>query len=194
MCENSIYWFFCDVGHLHNVWLQITIQKRENFFSSSQVCLNTQNMILLTLRVIETHTYLTFKMTLNVNQKLKIWNWYPIVKYKFTQLFLRPINFIETVTPTTVIESQRVILNVSGSNILLRFVSEKEKHLEHNSNMKDNMKNIYFQILIWNQQKIHFCKIWAKNFLPPPPYSHIQKHSEEYFYRKRNFQTFLNLF
>ena len=134
MCENSIYWFFCDVGHLHNVWLQITIQKRENFFSSSQVCLKTQNMILLTLRVIETHTYFTFKMTLNLNQKLKIWSWYPIVKYKFTQLFLRPINFIETVTPTTVIESQRVILNVSGSNTLLRFVSEKEKHLEHKSN------------------------------------------------------------
>ena len=53
-------------------------------------------------------------------------------------------NFTETVTPTTIIESQRVTLNISGSNILLRFVSEKEKHLEHNS----NMKYIYFQILI----------------------------------------------
>ena len=71
-----------------------------------------------------------------------------MVKYKFTQLFLRPNNFTETVTPTTVIESQRVTLKISGSNILLRFVSEKEKHLEHNSIMKDNMKNIYFQILI----------------------------------------------
>ena len=63
-------------------------------------------------------------------------------------VMFRTNNFIETVTPTTVIESHRLIMNASRSNILLRFVSEREKYFKSIFDIKEHMKNIYFQLLI----------------------------------------------